>query len=280
MRLRRTKRDLVYRSLMRRWFVLSLVVVACNKPKPLPEAILGDWETLCYTDKDSANCLSKDEHGLRKTFKSGGVLEVRRAQDDRPTSDVTTWALAGDELTITTSGGGMKLTDIYRARVEDERLVLWDEDHHRGQVLGRAGASFKPADSPSSKGGAQQITLNGQTFSIELPGGYRQTRNDKYKQHWGPTSGEGLTVQLSVTPRAQHNENGTFVTPPCNGDDYGGVSSSSQLADGIERETSVGMSLCLEGTEFTLACRAGHTRGYLEPSEKDAALALCKTVRR
>ena len=128
--------------------------------------------------------------------------------------------------------------------------------------------------------GTQQITLNGQTFSIELPGGYRQTRSDKYEQHWGPTSGDGLTVQLSVTPRAQRNEGGTFVTPPCNSHDYGGVSSSSQLVDGIERETSIGTSICLEGTEFALACRAGHTRGYLEPSEKEAALALCKTVRR
>ena len=205
---------------------------------------------------------------------------MRRAKDDQPSSDVTTWALAGDALTITTTGGRMKLIDTWRARIEDERLVLWDEDHQRGEVLGRAGASFKAADSPTSKGGAQQIALNGQTFSIELPGGYRQTRDDKYKQHWGPTSGEGLTVQLSVTPRAKHNENGTFVTPPCNGDDYGGVSSSSQLVNGIERETSVGMSICLEGTELALACRAGHTRGYLEPSEKDAALALCKTVRR
>lgn len=260
--------------------MLSIWVIACDKPKPLPEAILGDWETLCYTDKNTASCLSKDDQGLRKSFKPGGALEVRRAKDDKPSSDVTTWALAGDELTITTSGGGMKLTDIYRARVEDERLVLWDEDHHRGQVLGRAGASFKAADSPTSKGGAQQITLNGQTFSIELPSGYRQTRNDKYKQHWGPTSGEGLTVQLSVTPRAQHNENGTFVTPPCNSHDYGGVSSSSQLVDGIERETSIGLSVCLEGSELALMCSAGHTRGYLEPSEKDAALALCKTVSR
>jgi hypothetical protein len=264
---------------MRRWLVLSLLVVACDKPKPLPEAILGDWETLCYTDKDTASCLSKDEHGLRKTFKPGGVLEVRRAKDDLATSDVSTWALAGDELTITTSGGGTKLVDTWRARVEEERLVLWDPDHQRGQVLGRAGASFKPADSPTAKGGTQQITLNGQTFSIELPGGYRQTRNDKYKQHWGPTSGEGLTVQLSVTPRAQREEGGTFVTPPCNGYDYGGVSGSSQLVDGVERETSIGLSLCLEGTELALSCRAGHTRGYLEPSEKEAALALCKTVR-
>jgi hypothetical protein len=28
----------------------------------------------------------------------------------------------------------------------------------------------------------------------------------------------------------------------------------------------------------SLSCAAGHSRGYLEPSEKDRALALCKSL--
>lgn len=265
---------------MQRWLLLPILAVGCAKSKPLPEAILGSWEVLCYTDKPTSSCLSKEKDGLRKTFKPGGALDVRRPDEHQPSSDVMRWAVAGDELTITMTGGGITLVENWRAVLHDDRLALWDPEKRIGQVLGRVGASFEAADSPISSGGRQPISLNGQAFTIDLPSGYRQLRNDTYQQHWGPESGDGFVVRLSVTPRAKHEQDGEFVTPPCNSDDYGGVLGSSQLVDGVERETSIGTSICLEGTELALMCSAEHTRGHLEPSEKDAALALCKTIRR
>jgi hypothetical protein len=107
-----------------------------------------------------------------------------------------------------------------------------------------------------------------------------QTRNDQRKQWWAPTSGEGFEVKLSVTARPQTIVDGKPVTPPCNDYDDGGVSGSSQLVDGVDRETSIGLSHCLDGTELVLSCSVEHTRGYLESGEKDAALALCKSIER
>lgn len=264
---------------MRHELLLALVAF-CGCKKPLPEAILGDWEVWCYTDTDTASCLSKERAGLRKTFHSGGGLDVRRADDSGPSSDKATWTLVGDELTFTISGGGLQLVEHWRARVEGDRLVLWDASKGRGQVLGRVGSSFEPAQSPVAKGGREKITLNGVTFSMELPDGSRQTRNDKHRQSWAPASGDGFEVQLSVTPRPQRGENGNYVTPPCNDADYGGVSGSSNRVNGVERETSIGTSICLDGTELVLMCSTEHSRGYLEASEKAAALALCKTIER
>jgi hypothetical protein len=265
---------------MKRWLVLAILSVGCTKSKPLPEAILGSWEVLCYTDEPTSSCLSKEKNGLHKTFQPGGVLDVRRPDEHQPSSDVTRWTVEGEALTITVSGGGITLVENWRALIHDDRLVLWDPEKQIGEVLGRVGASFEAADSPISRGGQQPITLNGQTFTIELPGGYRQTRSDTHQQHWGPESGDGFVVRLSVTPRVQHGQDGEFVTPPCNSHDYGGVVSSAELVDGVERETAIGTGICLEGTELALMCSTAHTRGHLEPSEKEAALALCKTIRR
>ena len=275
---------LACRTMKRRWAgsvlsILSLLVLGCKRPKPLPEAILGTWEVWCYTTEDTSSCLSKEKLRLLKTFQPGGVLDVRLA-DGAPSSDRTSWSLEGDELTVTVSGGGLKLVESWRARVDDDRLVLWDPGGRRGVVLGRVGAGFEPGESPVSRGGPQTITLKGQSFTIDLPEAYRQTRSDEHRQHWGPASGDGFEVRLSMTPRAQREENGKFVTAPCTSHDYGGVSGVSQEVNGVQRETSIGTSLCLEGTEFALHCSTEHTRGYLETSEKDAALALCRTIRR
>jgi hypothetical protein len=126
---------------MKRWWVLSVLsvlslsVLGCKRPKPLPEAILGTWEVWCYTTEDTSTCLSKEKRGLRKTFQPGGVHDVRLADDERPSSDQASWSLEGEELTVTVTGGGLKLVESWRARVEDDRLVLWDP----GRLFGSDG---------------------------------------------------------------------------------------------------------------------------------------------
>jgi len=263
-----------------RGVLLVLAVVGCKgKAQPIEQAILGEWETWCYTDKDTAECLRKDKDGLRKRFVAGGELVVFRPGDE-PSSDKATWRLAKDHLFIEASGGGLTLHEDYFARIEDDRLVLWDPDKQRGQVLGRVGAAFAAGDSPITKGGRVTVEKQGQTFTIALPSGYRQTRDDAHKQWWAPASGAGFEVHLSVSKRAQTIVDGKSVTPPCNDYDYGGISGSSNTIDGVERETSIGTSICLDGTDLVIGCSTEHTRGYLEASEKDAALALCKTIKR
>lgn len=193
---------------MQRWLLLVILAVGCAKSKPLPEAILGSWEVLCYTDKPTSSCLSKEKHGLRKMFQPGGALDVRRPDEHQPSSDVMRWAVAGDELTITMTGGGITLVENWRGHPRRSARAVGRRERHRTGARPRRG-----------------------------------------------------------------------VTPPCNGYDYGGVLGSSQLVDGVERETSIGTSICLDGTELALMCSTEHTRGHLE-SEKDAALGLCKTIRR
>jgi hypothetical protein len=262
--------------------VAAVAAVGCKSGKqpPLREAIAGTWEVWCYTPKDTAECLGKQRDGLRKTFHADGRLEVRRPDDDAPSSDEATWILDGDQLAITISGGGITLREQWRARIAGDRLVLWDAASDRGQVLGRVGATFAAGSSPTTKGGPHPITLNGQRFTIALPAGYRMTRDDETKQWWAPTSGAGFEVHLSVSPRVKTQVDGAWITPPCNDRDYGGVTGSSSTENGVEREVSIGISLCVDPGDVAISCSAEHTRGYLEPSEMDAALALCKSMKR
>ena len=79
-----------------------------------------------------------------------------------------------------------------------------------------------------------------------------------------------------MSKRAQTQIDGAWVTPPCNDYDYGGVLLSGDTIDGVERDTSIGVSRCLD--DAVLMCRAEHSRGYLEKAEQDAALALCNSL--
>ena len=50
------------------------------------------------------------------------------------------------------------------------------------------------------------------------------------------------------------------------------------MVDGVERDTSIGLTLCIADRENSLHCSSEHTRGYLEKPEQEAALALCKSL--
>lgn len=262
---------------MARLLSAFILVVACQgSSRPLAEELLGEWEVLCRTDEEStSSCIGKEDRGLYKTFLAGGKL-VAGAREG--ISMDGTWRLTGDELVLAFEGGGMRLQETYRARIEDGRLVLWLAERGHGAVHGRAGARFEPAASKTSAAGPTSHALGGVGYTLALPQGYRLTRDDNKRQEWSPSFGDGFTVRLSLSPRAKTQVDGQWVTPSCDESDHGGVASASDVVDGLRRDTSIGRSLCLAGSDQVLSCSAEHTRGYLEKHELDEALALCDSL--
>lgn len=263
---------------MTRLLSALILVVACNggPSRPLAEEILGEWEVLCRTDKEStATCLGQENRGMYKTFLPGGKL-VSGARTGISMDGA--WTLTGDELVLAFEGGGMRIQERYRARIEGGKLVLWFPAQEFGSVLGRVGAAFEPAASKQSAGGPTSHAIGGVSYTLALPPDYRLARDDNNRQEWSPSTNTGFIVKLSVSARSQTQVDGKWVTPPCNDYDYGGVSGSGSVIDGVERDTSIGLSVCLDGRDQVLMCSAEHTRGYLEKAELDAALALCRSL--
>jgi hypothetical protein len=259
--------------------LLSLVFVgACTvgPSRPLAEAILGEWEVLCRTDQEpTATCLGKEDRGMYKRFLAAGKL-VSGAREGIAMHG--TWTLTDGELVLAFEGGGMKLVEAYKARIEDDRLVLWNPQRGFGAVHGRVGAPFAPVAGKQSAGERTSHAIGGVGYTIALPAGYRLSRDDNERQKWSPAFGAGFIVELSVSPRPQRQVEGQWVTPPCDDRDYGGVASSRAVIDGLQRDTSIGRSVCLDGSDRVLSCSAEHTRGFLEKAEMDDALALCNSI--
>lgn len=252
------------------------VVAACGGPsRPLTEEILGEWEVLCRTDKEStASCLGKENRGMYKIFRPGGGL-VSGAREGAAWDGK--WTLTGDALELVYEGGGLRVKEAYRARIEDGRLVLWDFSKGFGAVHGRVGAPFVPAASKTSAGGPTAHALGGVRYTLALPEGYRLSRDDNQRQEWSPSAGAGFVVLLSLSPRPQRQVDGEWVAQPCH--EFGlGVGGERRVIDGVERDTAISRSLCLEGRDLSLGCSVEHTRGYLEPSELGEAEALCNSL--
>ena len=85
-------------------------------------------------------------------------------------------------------------------------------------------------------------------------------------------------MRLTVSPRTKVEVNGTFVPEPCEEHTHGWTETSNVI-EGMERDSSIGRHWCIDGTDLSLACSVEHTRGYLEDAEKDAARALCHSLR-
>ena len=261
---------------MRRLALALLVLAsACTPPRPLPEAILGEWEVLCRTDEEAtATCLGREKRDQYKRFLPGGELVLGAHSG---TSMTGTWTLQGDILGFAFTGGGMQLEETYRARIEDERLVLWSTARGRGVVHGRVGAPFVAAPSRRSTGGQTTHAIGGVGYQLALPTDYALTRDDNDRQIWSPAVGDGLAVHLTLAPRAKRLDDGAFVTPPCEPDPAGMVSETTEI-DGVRRVVSLGLSRCIDGSDAALACHVEHTRGHLEESEEQAARALCESL--
>lgn len=167
---------------------------------PLPEGIVGEWEVLCRTDRESTStCLGKEDMGMFKVFRPGGQVTSGSTQG---TSMNGTYTLEGNRLVLEFRGGGMRLTERYRARIENDRLVLWHTMNEFGVVHGRKGAKFEAAAGPTSSGKPVSHQIGGLRYTIAVPAKYRLTRDDNNRQRWSPASGDGLQVRLTLSPRS------------------------------------------------------------------------------
>ena len=258
---------------------LALALAACTShdAAALGDAIVGRWDELCHTDAEAkSTCLGKEDVNVMHTFKTDGTLELTiEGRPDQPPMRGT-WKLAGDDVTFSFDGGGMAIVEKYRARIADGHLVLWKTDGPFGTVLGRHGAPFTAEASPMTSGGKTRRAIDDVHYTIDLPAGYRLARDDNHRQTWQPAHGAGLEVRLTLGPRAHKLVDNKPVMEPCPPGEPG-VSGASETIDGVERETDVGIDICL-GPDQSIMCSAGHTRGYLNPDEKPAAIALCKSL--
>lgn len=254
---------------------LFLLAIACTPARPLPEAILGEWEDLCRTDTEAtATCPGREKRDNYKRFLPGGKLVIGAYSGISMTG---TWTLAGDVLEFAFDGGGMHLEEVYRARIEDDLLVLWYPTRGWGVVHGRAGAAFEATPIRRATGGQTTHAIGGVGYRLALPADYALTRDDNNRQTWSPAAGDGLAVHLTLAPRARSLVDGAFVTPPCE-PDSGGIGSEITEIGGVRRIVSLGVSRCIADADTYLACRVEHPRGHLEDSENAAARALCESL--
>lgn len=183
---------------------LLLTLAACGKPPPrtLSQAIVGTWDVWCRTDTEATStCLGRERDGLMKRFDPGGKLTI--GVRGQTTTTEGTWRLEGARLVLEMSAGAIDVTERYRARIEDDRLILWGESDDFGTVHGRAGATFVAAKSKTSTPPETHHTIGGAAYKIGLPAGYRLARDDHGRQEWEPTSGSGLRVRLTATDDRQ-----------------------------------------------------------------------------
>jgi hypothetical protein len=256
-----------------RWLlVVSLVACKPAPPVALPDGILGVWESWCVTDRDTGECLSKERDGSRMTFSRDGTLAVKGESIDQKGH----WELHGNELEMTLEMYGQKMTAKFRARIQDGRLVLWSGEH--GEIYGRVGAAFEAAASPITLGAPVVRKLQGITYTLPLPAGYRLGDASEHSETWIPKRGEGFTVEIKVSDRGiTSRPDGSSGVPTCK-EFGGGEGGGSETKDGVERQIYFDIMTCIEGTSLYARCSVEHTRGYVNESEKDAALALCKPL--
>lgn len=246
---------------------------ACSQP--LHTAILGKWDQWCATDDPSdRECLGQDPIRLRKEFRPDGTVALSVVGREQELPEIGTWTLTGDQLEVRFSLGGPPGTDSYlveqyRARIEGDRLILWKEDQGFGSILQRVGAPVPEAAGRVSDGSPVVSELGGLRYSLDLPPGYRMVRDDNDRQSWAVI--DGFRVDLVVSPRPT---DGDGVPVPCDGSS-GGISGSGDQIGGVDRETSVGRSLCVDPGGRSFGCSVSHSRGWLEPTERDAAISLC-----
>lgn len=126
-------------------------------------------------------------------------------------------------------------------------------------------------NAPTTSGAPVTRTLGAVRYTLALPAGYVLAAEREARHRWEPGSGEGLTVELTARDRDPATS--------CDAHGAGRVGGETQTIDGVERETAVSFSDCVEDLAFVLACNVEHTRGYLESREQDAGLVLCKGAR-
>jgi hypothetical protein len=263
---------------MSRRIVFALfAMTACEShpPRTLADDILGEWDEWCRIDNEArSTCRDKITTNVHHTFKPDGTLELAMPGHDGPPMRGT-WKLQRDQVTFTFGDGSAAPTETYRARLAGDRLILWKGDGHFGTVFGRPGARSASTKTRTSTGGTTSGSISVVDYTIVLPAGYTLVHDDELHQLWRPP-GDGLTLDLGLgTAPYDNGSDGRPIAAPCPSSPA--IHDSSRTSDGIERLIDTGTSQCV-GPDLTFHCRVSHTRGYLEPAEKEAALALCKSL--
>jgi hypothetical protein len=250
---------------------------SCGSDLPLDEAILGEWEIVCRTDDEATSeCIGREQTVFIKLFQPDGTIEASAVGGSSMSGQ---WSLVGGELEIVFEGGGMRLEELYRARIEDDRLILWDAERGHGSIYVRRGAPVDIADSEETDGDPVSRTVGGIHYTLAVPDEYRLAEDNERRQRWEPISGEGLTFALTVGNRSRELVGEEWVTPPCEPDTRPlSVGSAGRTIDGVDSTTSVGVMLCVG--ERDISCDAGHTRGYLREEEIAEGTRICRTLTR
>jgi hypothetical protein len=250
---------------VRRSVLIVVALAACHRhhhdARPLREAIVGTWNIICSTqDEHASRCPGNDGRTIYYVFQAGGVFELGGGATSAPL-DRGSWTLDGDALDVRIDGGnGGEEIDRYRARIDDDQLVLWDTGRGFGKILARKGAPVETEALAVAIGGATPGELKGVHYTIDLSPGYALTHDGDY-QRWSPP-GDGFSVELFVQPTVDCSES---------------ITGAQKQVDGVERDYAIGIDRCIDRTHH-LDCSVEHSRGYLEPSDHDDALALCRSV--
>ena len=251
---------------------LALVASGCTA-KPLKTAILGEWKLQCRTEKESTSkCLGEEPQVFFKTFKADGTM-TNRHMDGHPMEG--TWSVEGKILELAFSGGQMQISEQYRARIEDDRLILWAFDHDFGSIHVRLGAAFEPPKSEVTTGETYVGELRGVRFSVDLPKGLRLAEDKRRLRRWDPVEGQGFRYTIKINERAQMEKDSGWVTPPCDPTEdlgFGSTHSNDKLL-------STGTSRCVPNTTFSVSCRVEHTLGFLREEERQSAGEVCGTIK-
>ena len=174
-------------------------------------------------------------------------------------------------------------TDHTEARLSGDYLVLWFPGSDFGRLYLKDGVAFEYPKGQRTGSGRQTGTIGDVRYSLDLPGSHRLTFDEHDRDRWDPLSGEGITYEMFLRQRAvAESTDGTGTVGGCDradGELSMGSSSSQQLGE-PERLLSIHASLCLSDTPYRLGCRAKHTRGHIEPGERERAEAVCGTLAR
>jgi hypothetical protein len=237
---------------------------AARSDRPLPEAVVGDWDELCrWTDKTKTNCLGDDGERRRMHVAADGALE--RVNEDGEVMRGT-WTATPTTFVMHFDIANTRVDDDNRASIVDGRLVLLSHIDSFSVIYRRHGDDVEFLPTTVTTGAPMTSTIGKVTYRFQLPPGYRLIDDDNGEQKWAPPGGDGLVVEIFA--RQPHTPGES-----CEPREGGG---SRGIHGGPMQETDVSLSMC--AGDMSLFCMVTHSRGHLEPDDKQPARALCKTV--
>ncbi len=121
---------------MRRWLFVLAMCAACERDvRPIREAIVGSWDSLCpIRDEHASSCARESRVHVEQTFGADGSFETRRYGDLRLAG---TWTARDDQVTVHVVVNAIPVDLRYRAHLDGDQLVLWNAERGNGSILRR-----------------------------------------------------------------------------------------------------------------------------------------------